>query len=248
MIGFYIPYLFIMKTATNERNVPEHKAVFLLSLIGKFKSFDILIRHVLLSTGFSNTAVRFASGWITKIPFITPLLANNLGLALAGLATLLVPFCSTYTLLVTYAIIWGGAIGKTNFLIDYSYIFILSFMIAFHISLTPVVVCQLVGLEKYSSALGLVFMFRGIASLIAPPVCKTRSRVAIYAIFISSSFFQVMGAVQDYTSSFNVPFVISGISFIGSSALHFILLSFMHPSKTQSSQKKTDGNTAAVNA
>jgi hypothetical protein len=42
--------------------------------------------------------------------------------------------------------------------------------LAFHVSLSPVIVCQLVGLEKYSSALGLTLMFRGITSLSAPPV------------------------------------------------------------------------------
>lgn len=99
--------------------------------------------------------------------------------------------------------------------------------LAFHISLTPVVVCELVGLEKYSSALSLVFMFRGIASLIAPPV---RSNYVQGSLDTPASF-QVMGAVQDYTHSFNIPFVISGISFLASSALHFILLAFMRPSK-----------------
>jgi hypothetical protein len=36
MIGYYTPYLFIVKTATNERSIPETRAVFLLSIIGTF--------------------------------------------------------------------------------------------------------------------------------------------------------------------------------------------------------------------
>ena len=32
------------------------------------------------------------------------------------------------------------------------------------------IVCQIVGLDRYSSALGLTLMFRGITSLAAPPV------------------------------------------------------------------------------
>ncbi len=43
-------------------------------------------------------------------------------------------------------------------------------ILAFHVSLSPVIVCQIVGLERYSSALGLTLMFRGITSLTAPPV------------------------------------------------------------------------------
>lgn len=62
--------------------------------------------------GFSNTAARFVSGWITKIPHMSPLLVNNIGLTVAGITTLLVPFCSTYPLLITYCLVWGGFIGK----------------------------------------------------------------------------------------------------------------------------------------
>jgi hypothetical protein len=43
-------------------------------------------------------------------------------------------------------------------------------ILAFHVSLSPVIVCQIVGLDRYSSALGLTLMFRGITSLSAPPV------------------------------------------------------------------------------
>ncbi|UJR33413.1 hypothetical protein I4U23_020857 [Adineta vaga] len=95
MIGYYTPYLFIVKYATTERKIQETSAVFLLSLIG-----------------FTNTASRFGSGWITKIPYMSPLLVNNIGLTVAGIATLLVPYCYTYTLLIIYCVVWGGFIGK----------------------------------------------------------------------------------------------------------------------------------------
>jgi hypothetical protein len=118
--------------------------------------------------GFSNTAVRFASGWITKIPYMSPLLVNNIGLTVAGIATLLVPVCNTHALLITYCIIWGAFIGK--FFCKNSKVIFHSFVSAFHVSLSPVIVCELVGLERYGSAFGLTLMFRGITSLTAPPV------------------------------------------------------------------------------
>ena len=49
--------------------------------------------------GFSNTAARFGSGWVTKIPHLSPLLVNNIGLTIAGIATLFVPLCQTHALL-----------------------------------------------------------------------------------------------------------------------------------------------------
>ncbi len=36
MIGYYTPYLFIVKAATDERGILEMKAVYLLSIIGKW--------------------------------------------------------------------------------------------------------------------------------------------------------------------------------------------------------------------
>jgi hypothetical protein len=129
----------------------------------------ILCFFLKIKTGFSNTAVRFASGWITKIPYMTPLLVNNIGLTIAGIATLLVPICETHLSLIFYCIIWGAFIGKIFFFENISTINKLLFL-AFHVSLSPVIVCELVGLDRYSSALGLTLMFRGITSLSAPPV------------------------------------------------------------------------------
>ncbi|CAF0728838.1 unnamed protein product [Adineta ricciae] len=186
MIGYYTPYLFVVKFATLEREILQSSAVFLLSLIG-----------------FSNTASRFASGWITKFPYMSPLLVNNIGLTVAGISTLLVPFCSTYSLLIIYCVIWGG-------------------FIAFHVSLSPVIVCQIVGLDRYSSALGLTLMFRGITSLTAPPI---------------------MGAIRDFTNSFDIPFVIGGISFLTSALMHFALM-WMNRNEKKNS-KKVDDQTSA---
>ena len=119
MIGYYTPYLFIVKTATLERSIPKETAVFYLSVIGNRESVrnssDTGTRHnptSYLCTGFSNTAARFLSGWITKLPYMSPLLVNNIGLTVAGIATLLVPLCQTNGLLIAYCLVWGGFIGR----------------------------------------------------------------------------------------------------------------------------------------
>lgn len=137
--------------------------------------------------GFSNTAVRFASGWITKIPHLTPLLVNNIGLAVAGIATLFVPLCVSYTHLAFYCIIWGAFIGMNLFhfaRISHTR----SLLLAFHVALSPVIVCQLVGLDRYSSALGLTLMFRGITSFSAPPV--SHHSIVISSVFAIHSIFR----------------------------------------------------------
>ena len=42
---------------------------------------------------------------------MSPLLVNNIGLTVAGIATLLVPLCQTNGLLIAYCLVWGGFIG-----------------------------------------------------------------------------------------------------------------------------------------
>lgn len=39
-------------------------------------------------------------------------MVNNIGLTIAGLATLVVPLCQTKLHLLIYCIVWGGFIGK----------------------------------------------------------------------------------------------------------------------------------------
>ena len=50
-----------------------------------------------------------------------------------------------------------------------------------------------------------------------------------------------MGAIGDQTASFNIPFVIGGVSFLISAALHFLLFQYNPPANT----RKSDVATAA---
>jgi len=45
-----------------------------------------------------------------------------------------------------------------------------------------------------------------------------------YFLFFLTIFIQIMGAIRDATKSFNIPFIISGISFITSALMHFFLM------------------------
>ncbi|CAF4387537.1 unnamed protein product, partial [Rotaria sordida] len=70
MMGYFTPYVFLPKYASIERGIPEKNSSYL---------------------GVSNTISRFASRSITKIPSMSPLLVNNVGLMIGGGLTLLVP-------------------------------------------------------------------------------------------------------------------------------------------------------------
>ncbi|CAF1046568.1 unnamed protein product [Rotaria sp. Silwood1] len=176
MIGCYTPYIFIAKFASSERGINQDDAAILISFIG-----------------ITNTISRFISGWVAKIPSMSPLLINNIGLLVGGVLTLLVPFCQTRFHLIIFCLLWGG-------------------FVAFHISLSPIIICQIVGLELYSSALGLSLMFRGVATLAGPPL---------------------LGAVRDLTSSFNLVFIIGGFTLIISSLMHFSLMWIARSNKVE---------------
>ncbi|CAF5145278.1 unnamed protein product [Rotaria magnacalcarata] len=60
-------------------------------------------------------------------------------------------------------------------------------------------------------------MCRGITSLSAPPI---------------------MGAIRDFTDSFNIPFIIGGISFLTSALMHFALMWIIRQEKPNLKQMK----------
>ena len=119
--------------------------------------------------GFSNTIARFGSGWIAKLPKMNALRVNNIGLVVAGISTILVAFSWTHLHLIIYCIIWGGFIGMFVDFVCTNEIDRCS-LSALHVSMSPVIVCEIVGLEKFGKILGMTLMFRGITSFLAPPV------------------------------------------------------------------------------
>ena len=52
-----------------------------------------------------------------------------------------------------------------------------------------------------------------------------------------------MGAIQDFTASFDIPFIIGGASFLISALLHFYLMWIEHKKKSRS---KTTGEKDAA--
>ncbi len=43
------------------------------------------------------------------------------------------------------------------------------FFLAPHMSLLPSIICDCVGLDRYTTAFGILFLFRGVTSIIGPP-------------------------------------------------------------------------------
>jgi len=89
MLGFYVPYVYIIDAAM-ERNIESDAASFLLSIIG-----------------ITNTVGRIIAGWLSDFPFVDSLFVTNVCIAVSGLALFIVPFCYDYASFCVAASIFG---------------------------------------------------------------------------------------------------------------------------------------------
>lgn len=133
--------------------------------------------------GIANTVGRIMSGVIADMRKVDSLIINNVSLILAGIATAMSPLCKTFSTLCTYAVVFG--LNASAF-----------------ISLTSIIICDLLGLDKLTNAFGLLSLVRGISTILGPPLA---------------------GAIYDATNSYHLPFILGGILIIIGGVLHFLL-------------------------
>lgn len=180
MIGFYVPYVYIVDRAMMA-GIDKTQASFLLSVIG-----------------ITNTIGRVISGFLADVRSVNSLMLNNVNMLIAGVCIFLTPFCNTYPLLVLAALVFG-------------------LTTAAFISLTSIILCDLLGLGKLTNAFGLLSMGRGIAGIVGPPMA---------------------GAVFQSTGNYDASFYLGGGLFLLGTLLHFVL--FMPCMKQKEEQITVD--------
>ncbi|XP_064615167.1 uncharacterized protein LOC135479278 [Liolophura sinensis] len=120
--------------------------------------------------GIANTFGRIVFGWLSDRQSVNRLHLYNCALTICGLWTALSPLCTTYPWLIAYAASFGLFIGV-------------------YVSLTSVVLVDLLGLEKLTNSFGLLLLFQGVATLIGPPIA---------------------GWIYDGTGSYDISFIAEG--------------------------------------
>ncbi|KAK9751246.1 Major Facilitator Superfamily [Popillia japonica] len=120
--------------------------------------------------GITNTVGRIACGYFADFPSVNALFVNNICLVISTVAVSLTPFCHTYWAYVTMAIFFGLAISG-------------------YISLTSIILVDLLGLDKLTNAFGLLILFRGAAAIVGSPLA---------------------GAIYDATQTYSIPFFVAG--------------------------------------
>ncbi|XP_059179085.1 monocarboxylate transporter 5-like isoform X1 [Physella acuta] len=133
--------------------------------------------------GITNTVGRVIVGKLADLHIIDSLIITYVSIALCGLVVAVVPFCNTYPLLATNAAIFG--LGMAAF-----------------ISLSSIVICDRMGLEKLTNAFGLMSMVRGIAGMAGPPLA---------------------GFLYDATGDYDLSFYIGGLLLFVGAACHCLL-------------------------
>lgn len=168
----------------------------LFAMVGFYVPFTYLVDHAMEQNidktkaaflvsviGITNTVGRILSGVIADVTKVDALIINNVALVLSAVLLFLEPFCTTYPLLVLFAALYGLCVSA-------------------YISLTSIIICDLIGLEKLTNAFGILTLARGTSSIYGPPIA---------------------GAVRVATKSYDYSFYLGGLMFVIGSVFHLML-------------------------
>lgn len=120
--------------------------------------------------GIFNTIGRLAIGWMSDQKWANRLLIYNVSLSIGGVGTILSFLCKTFGWLSFYAGFYGASLSEScqsEIPMPFSKH---TFVSGAYISLTSVILVDLVGLDLLTNAFGLMLLFQGVASLIGAPI------------------------------------------------------------------------------
>ncbi|GFU45314.1 monocarboxylate transporter 12 [Nephila pilipes] len=101
--------------------------------------------------GISNTIGRVTLGYLSDRSCVNRLWIYNVSLLICGLSTALSCYALDYSLMAAYCATFGATAGA-------------------YVSLTSVILVDLLGLDKLTNAFGILLVFQGVSCLIGPPV------------------------------------------------------------------------------
>ncbi|XP_052218944.1 monocarboxylate transporter 12-like isoform X2 [Dreissena polymorpha] len=139
---------------------------------------------LLSAVGITNTVGRVVFGYISDRKSVNRLLLYNVSLIICGLFTAVAPLMGAYWSLMVYSAMFGVFSGVT-------------------ISLTSVILADIVGIDKLSNAFGMCNFVGGVSVFAGPPVA---------------------GRLFDISGGYLMCFIYAGISIVLSGAILFIVL------------------------
>lgn len=133
--------------------------------------------------GIVNMVGEIVLGWMGDKKSVNPNMVYAICMGLCGIVTAMVPLFSDYLSLSVLA----GAFGL---------------FIAANYSLTSIILVELITLERFTNAYGLLLLVQGVANLVGPPLA---------------------GWISDMTENYSLSFYLAGL-FIGLSGLLLFVL------------------------
>lgn len=133
--------------------------------------------------GLSNTLGRVILGYLSDKSCVNRLWLYNANLTLCGLATAFSYAAQSAIAMTVYCVIFGATSGA-------------------FVSLTSVILVDILGLERLTNAFGLLLLFEGVACLVGPPVT---------------------GWLYDYTGSYDPGFFLSGAMIAFGGVMLFVI-------------------------
>ena len=100
--------------------------------------------------GILNTIGEVGVGWLSDQPWVSSIALYSTCMVICGLVTAIIPFISSYPGILALSASYG-------------------FCISANYSLTSPILVELVTIQQFSSAYGLLLACQGIANLLGPP-------------------------------------------------------------------------------
>ena len=179
---FFVPFAFLGALADERRinsnlnnNDPSNNSSANAIAGGGKGSSQLLL--VLL--GLFNVVGRVLCGFVADHPKVDPLIVSNLALIVGGVATALAPLLDELWMFALYC--FPFAFGAASFA-----------------ALRSIICVELLGIERLTSAFGMLMLFMGVAALLGPPFAKL---------------------LRNFTGSYGLPFNIMGVIMICSGVL-----------------------------
>lgn len=147
--------------------------------------------------GISNTIGRVVLGFLSDQQWVNRLYLYNISLTICGVFTGFSVLGDSYAWLLAYSVVFGACMGC-------------------YVSLTSVILVDLLSLEELTNAFGLLLLFQGIASLIGPPL---------------------VGWIADATGSYDMPFIILGVVIALSGVMLFFIPTVKRRARARRRQK-----------
>ena len=155
--------------------------IYLPSLAAHNKTVTADQAALLLSViGISNTVGRILCGALADFVWVDSLFIINFSFLLSAVCLFIFPFLTTFTEFLILSLIFGLCVASL-------------------VTLTSIVLVDVLGLEKLTSAFGLLTMFRGLATMMGPPLAGLVYEAAgsySPSFFLAGSFFVLAGLIS----------------------------------------------------